>query len=186
MVTVGSCSSPLRATRSLHTLKIEMLLLLLPCSTVFAGEVVASTPPLGYNSYDSYDWTMDEAALFSTAQAMQDKLGKTWKISSTEAASTPRVSITLDWYWYRDGRQINRTLPKTGLPTNQSCQIFFDSYGRMYPDPYRFLIPSFTHLPPAFLFLYLRRYIVLGGSYWWVGPYTFAPSSPSLPPSLPL
>jgi hypothetical protein len=89
---------------------------------------VALTPPLGYNSYDSYDWTMNETQLFASAAAMQQR----------RLLASGYDTITLDWYWYRDGRQLTRTLPKAGLPTNASCQIFFDAGGRMYPDPHRF------------------------------------------------
>ena len=48
------------------------MFVLLP--TLLAASGVAPTPPLGYNSYDSYDWTMDEQALFATAAAMKEKL----------------------------------------------------------------------------------------------------------------
>ena len=34
---------------------------------------MALTPPLGYNSYDSYDWTMNETQLFASAAAMQQR-----------------------------------------------------------------------------------------------------------------
>ena len=88
---------------------------------------VALTPPMGFNSYDSYDWTMNETELMRSAQAMQ-------KLLLPSGYNT----LTLDWYWYRDGRQITRTLPKVGLPTNTSVQIFFDEFGRVYPDPHRF------------------------------------------------
>ena len=70
---------------------------------------------------------MNEAQLFSSAEAMASRL-----------LSSGFDTVVLDWYWYRDGRQLNHTLPKTGLPTNQSCQIYFDGGGRMYPDPIRF------------------------------------------------
>jgi hypothetical protein len=35
---------------------------------------VAATPPMGYNSYDSYDWTMNETQLFRSAEALQRRL----------------------------------------------------------------------------------------------------------------
>ena len=89
---------------------------------------MAMTPPQGFNSYDSYDWTMNETQLFASAAAMQH----------SGLLASGYDTITLDWYWYRDGRQMNRTLPKIGVPTNSSCQIFFDELGRMYPDPHRF------------------------------------------------
>ena len=87
----------------------------------------APRPPLGFNSYDAYDWTMNETQLMASAEAMRARL-----------LPAGYDSLTLDWYWYRDGRQLTRTLPKAGLPTNTSCQIFFDGVGRMYPDPWRF------------------------------------------------
>lgn len=95
--------------------------------TIAPPGAIADTPPMGFNSYDSYDWTMNETQLFSSAAAMQRLL-----------LPSGYNTITLDWYWYRDGRQITRTLPKVGLPTNSSCQIFFDDAARMYPDPHRF------------------------------------------------
>jgi hypothetical protein len=70
----------------------------------------ALTPPMEFSSYDSYDWTMDEAQLMASARAMQQRL-----------LPAGYDSLTLDWYWYRDGRQITRTLPKVGQPTNASC-----------------------------------------------------------------
>ena len=107
---------------------LAVLLAAAPAASVSASPAgVALTPPLGFNSYDSYDWTMNETQLFASAAAMQQRL-----------LPSGYDTITLDWYWYRDGRQITRTLPKVGLPTNSSCQIFFDDSGRMYPDPHRF------------------------------------------------
>ena len=35
---------------------------------------IANTPPMAFNSYDSYDWTMNETQLFASAAAMQANL----------------------------------------------------------------------------------------------------------------
>lgn len=86
--------------------------------------VVGDTPAMGFNSYDSYDWTMDETQLFASAAAMRDRL-----------SPSGYDTITLDWFWYRDGRQITRTLPRVGTPTNASCQIYMSRGGLVYPDP---------------------------------------------------
>jgi hypothetical protein len=91
---------------------------------------VARTPAMGFNSYDSYDWMMTEGELFHSAEVMRDRL-----------LPSGYNTITLDWYWYRDGRAGQRCpgcLEKTGLPTNRTHQLYYNEHGFFYPDPIRF------------------------------------------------
>lgn len=104
----------------LHTVVAVLVYMQGACSVL-----VAKVPSKAWNSYDSYDWPINETQLFAEAEAMAARL-----------LPYGYNTLVLDWYWYRDGR--GGGLPHNGTPVNYSCQIYFDQYGRMYPDPVRF------------------------------------------------
>jgi alpha-galactosidase len=88
---------------------------------------VASTPPLGWNSYDSYNWNVTEAQVKANADYMRDNLKQFgWQY------------IVVDWAWYYPGSG-------TGSPNqdaNLNPRLRMDANGRLLPDTVRF--PSAT------------------------------------------
>jgi alpha-galactosidase len=84
---------------------------------------VASTPPMGWNSYDSYNWNVNEAQVKANADYMRDNLRQYgWQY------------IVIDWAWYYPGSG-------TGSP-NQDANLLprlrMDANGRLLPDLARF------------------------------------------------
>ncbi|XP_051192751.1 uncharacterized protein [Lolium perenne] len=80
---------------------------------------LAMLPPRGWNSYDSFSWTIDEAAFLHNAQIMADKLlphGYQYAV--------------IDFLWYR--KNVN------GSSTNSYGFDNIDQWGRPFPDPDRF------------------------------------------------
>jgi alpha-galactosidase len=96
-----------------------------PASALNNG--VASTPPMGWNSYDSYNWNVTEAQVRANADYMRDNLRQHgWQY------------VVIDWAWYYPGSG-------TGSPNqNASLQprLRMDANGRLLPDTTRF--PSAT------------------------------------------
>jgi hypothetical protein len=88
---------------------------------------VASTPPMGWNSYDSYNWNVTEAQVKANADYMRDNLRQHgWQY------------IVVDWAWYYPGSG-------TGSPNqdaNLQPRLRMDANGRLLPDTVRF--PSAT------------------------------------------
>lgn len=88
---------------------------------------VANTPPMGWNSYDSYNWNVTEAQVKANADYMRTNLRQFgWQY------------IVIDWAWYYPGSG-------TGSPNqNASLQprLRMDGNGRLLPDTVRF--PSAT------------------------------------------
>jgi|GEM_PF-456094 len=87
---------------------------------------VADTPPMGWNSYDSYNWNVTEAQVKANADYMAANLSHLgWKY------------IVIDWAWYYPGSG-------TGSPnqTNLQPALRMDANGRLLPDTVRF--PSAT------------------------------------------
>src|SRR5262245_11749790 len=88
---------------------------------------VASTPPMGWNSYDSYNWNVTEAQVKANADYMRDNLRPFgWQY------------IVVDWAWYYPGSG-------TGSPNqdaNLQPRLRMDANGRLLPDTVRF--PSAT------------------------------------------
>ena len=88
---------------------------------------VASTPPMGWNSYDSYNWNVTEAQVRANADYMRDNLRQFgWQY------------IVVDWAWYYPGSG-------TGSPNQNSSlqpRLRMDANGRLLPDTVRF--PSAT------------------------------------------
>ncbi|XP_044953589.1 alpha-galactosidase mel1-like [Hordeum vulgare subsp. vulgare] len=76
-------------------------------------------PPRGWNSYDSFSWTIDEAAFLHNAQIMADKLlphGYQYAV--------------IDFLWYR--KNVN------GSGKDSYGFDSVDQWGRPFPDPERF------------------------------------------------
>lgn len=82
----------------------------------------APTPPMGWNSYDSYNWNVTEAQVKANADYMRDNLRQYgWQY------------IVIDWAWYYPGSG-------TGSPnqTNLQPRLRMDANGRLLPDTTRF------------------------------------------------
>jgi hypothetical protein len=87
----------------------------------------ADTPPLGWNSYDSFNWNVTEAQVRANADYMRDNLRQFgWQY------------IVIDWAWYYPGSG-------SGSPNqdaNLNPRLRMDGNGRLLPDTVRF--PSAT------------------------------------------
>ncbi|MEV4313715.1 RICIN domain-containing protein [Actinocrispum sp. NPDC049592] len=83
----------------------------------------ADTPPLGWNSYDAFNWSVTEADVKANADYMRDNLKQYgWQY------------IIVDWAWYFPGRH-------TGSPNqdaNLNPRLRMDANGRLLPDTTRF------------------------------------------------
>lgn len=84
---------------------------------------VANTPPMGWNSYDSFNWSVTEADVRANADYMRDNLRPYgWQY------------IVVDWAWYFPGRH-------NGSPNqdaNLQPRLRMDGNGRLLPDTTRF------------------------------------------------
>jgi hypothetical protein len=84
---------------------------------------VANTPPLGWNSYDSFNWSVTEADVRANADYMRTNLRQHgWQY------------VVIDWAWYYPGRH-------NGSPNqdaNLQPRLRLDANGRMLPDTTRF------------------------------------------------
>ncbi|KAL5718042.1 hypothetical protein ACHQM5_010983 [Ranunculus cassubicifolius] len=79
----------------------------------------AKTPPRGWNSYDSFSWTINEEEFLQSAQIVSEKL-------LTHGYDT----VVVDYLWYR--RNLNGDAHADSLGLNM-----IDEWGRMIPDPDR-------------------------------------------------
>jgi len=84
---------------------------------------VASTPPMGWNSYDSYNWNVTEAQVKANADYMGANLRQYgWQY------------VVVDWAWYYPGSG-------SGSPNqdaNLQPRLRMDGNGRLLPDTARF------------------------------------------------
>lgn len=84
---------------------------------------VAPAPPMGWNSYDSYNWNVTEAQVRANADYMRDNLRQHgWQY------------IVIDWAWYYPGSG-------TGSPNQDADlnpRLRMDANGRLLPDTTRF------------------------------------------------
>jgi alpha-galactosidase len=98
-----------------------------PAPSVALADGLADTPPMGWNSYDSFNWNATEADIKANADYMKDNLRQYgWQY------------IVLDWAWYYPGSG-------TGSPNqdaNLQPRLRMDANGRLLPDTARF--PSAT------------------------------------------
>lgn len=84
---------------------------------------VASTPPMGWNSYDAFNWSVTEADVRANADYMRDNLRQHgWQY------------IVIDWAWYYPGRHNN----SPNQDANLSPRLRMDANGRLLPDTTRF------------------------------------------------
>ncbi len=88
--------------------------------TATQAAVGADTPPLGWNSYDAYNWNVTEAQVKANADYM-----------ATHLASFGWQYIVVDWAWYYPGSG-------TGSP-NQAADLSptlrMDPTWRAFPRP---------------------------------------------------
>ncbi|MFC6018249.1 RICIN domain-containing protein [Plantactinospora solaniradicis] len=91
---------------------------------------VATTPPMGWNSYDSYNWNVTEAQVKANADYMSTNLRQHgWQY------------VVIDWAWYYPGSG-------TGSPNqdaNLQPRLRMDANGRLLPDTTRFPSASGTN-----------------------------------------
>lgn len=91
---------------------------------------VASTPPMGWNSYDYYNWTVNESEIMANANWLAKHLKPYgWKY------------VVVDFLWFKPflgNYSLNQF--KNGKPM---FRLNMDRYGRLLPDPVRF--PSSTN-----------------------------------------
>ncbi len=86
-------------------------------------DLFAPRPPMGWNSYDYYDTTVDEKAVRANAEYMAKHLKKHgWEY----------VVIDIQWYAHEPGTQRKRF---QYIPFSK---LEMDEYGRLLPDPARF------------------------------------------------
>lgn len=83
------------------------------------GKDESMLPPRGWNSYDAFSWTIDEAAFLHNAQIMADKL----------LPHGYRYTV-IDFLWYR--QNVN------GSGKDAYGFDSIDQWGRPFPDPDRF------------------------------------------------
>lgn len=109
-----------------------VLVLMLICATVVGASEqsaqardngVAPTPPMGWNSYDSFNWSVTEADVRANADYMRDNLRRHgWEY------------IVIDWAWYYPGRHNN----SPNQDANFQPRLRMDDNGRLLPDTTRF------------------------------------------------
>ncbi len=84
---------------------------------------VADTPPMGWNSYDSFNWSVTEADVRANADYMGANLRQHgWQY------------IVIDWAWYYPGRHNN----SPNQDANLQPRLRMDGNGRLLPDTTRF------------------------------------------------
>uniref|UniRef100_A0ACD5ZJN7 Uncharacterized protein n=1 Tax=Avena sativa TaxID=4498 RepID=A0ACD5ZJN7_AVESA len=108
-----------RASPFLRLALVLFLCLWCSCYGAEDGQLITMLPPRGWNSYDSFSWTIDEAAFLHNAQIMADKLlphGYQYAV--------------IDFLWYR----------KVANGSGKDSYGFdsIDQWGRPFPDPERF------------------------------------------------
>ena len=88
---------------------------------------VAETPPMGWNSYDYYNWTVDEAETMANAEWMAKRLKPYgWQY------------VVVDFLWsmpLRKNTFSHRQWRRHGRPR---FRLAMDADGRLLPDPGRF------------------------------------------------
>ena len=83
----------------------------------------APTPPMGWNSYDYYDTTVDEAAVKANADYMAKHL---------KAYGWEYIVVDIQWYAKKAGSMRDRY---QYIPFSE---LEMDEYSRLLPDPERF------------------------------------------------
>ena len=83
----------------------------------------APTPPMGWNSYDYYDTTVNEAQVRANAQALAEKM---------KPFGWEYIVIDIEWYAHNPGSMRDRFQYIPFAP------VEIDEYSRLLPDPERF------------------------------------------------
>jgi alpha-galactosidase len=84
---------------------------------------VADTPPMGWNSYDSFNWRVTEADVRANADYMATNLRQFgWQY------------VVIDWAWYYPGQHNN----SPNQDANLQPRLRMDANGRLLPDTTRF------------------------------------------------
>ncbi len=87
---------------------------------------VAPTPPMGWNSYDYYNWTVDEAEVMANAR---------WEAAHLERYGWKYVVVDFLWSTPLHGSYRHREFNRDG---SYRYHLAMDRYGRLLPDPQRF------------------------------------------------
>ncbi|CAM3826764.1 alpha-galactosidase [Kibdelosporangium persicum] len=83
----------------------------------------ANTPPMGWNSYDAFNWSVTEADVKANADYMRTNLSQHgWQY------------VVIDWAWYYPGRHNN----SPNQDSNLNPRLRMDANGRLLPDTTRF------------------------------------------------
>ncbi|WP_428966160.1 glycoside hydrolase family 27 protein [Micromonospora fluostatini] len=86
-----------------------------------------ATPPMGWNSYDAFNWSVTEADVRANADYLRDNLRRYgWEY------------VVVDWAWYYPGRHDDSPNQDADLQP----RLRMDRHGRLLPDTTRF--PSAT------------------------------------------
>lgn len=83
----------------------------------------APLPPMGWNSYDYYDTTVDEAAVRANAKYMAENL---------KSYGWQYIVVDIEWYAHKPGSMRNR------FQYIPFAKVEMDEYSRLLPDPERF------------------------------------------------
>ena len=83
----------------------------------------ALTPPMGWNSYDYYDTTVNEEQVKANADVMAEKL---------KSYGWEYVIVDIQWYAHKAGTQRDRF---QYIPFNE---LEMDGYSRVLPDSLRY------------------------------------------------
>eukprot|EP01060_Flectonema_neradi_P032560 TRINITY_DN5208_c0_g1_i1.p1 TRINITY_DN5208_c0_g1~~TRINITY_DN5208_c0_g1_i1.p1 ORF type:complete len:464 (+),score=75.81 TRINITY_DN5208_c0_g1_i1:1172-2563(+) len=75
--------------------------------------LVAEKPPRGWNSYDSYTWSIDEDQVLQNAKAV-----------AADLLPFGYEYVVIDYLWYMDAKN--------------NSHMYIDDHGRLMPDPNRF------------------------------------------------
>lgn len=90
-------------------------------------DAVANTPPMGWNSYDSFNWSVTEADVRANADYLATNLRQHgWQY------------VVIDWAWYYPGQHND----SPNQDANLQPRLRMDANGRLLPDLTRF--PSAT------------------------------------------
>jgi alpha-galactosidase len=99
-------------------MKLAALLLIAPLAATAADEL-APTPPMGWNSWDSYGTTVTEAEVKANADYMAERLNSHgWQY------------VVVDIQWSEPHPQTHGYRP--------NADLVMDEYGRLTPDTNRF------------------------------------------------
>jgi hypothetical protein len=88
---------------------------------IVAGDTLAITPPMGWNSYDAFGDNVVESEVVANAKYVHDKmLPYGWD------------TVVVDYRWYDPGAHDNNANGRAG------AALTLDAYGRLLPSPNRF------------------------------------------------